>query len=147
MTLIRWSPFFPARGWPAFGGEPYEGMEEVRNASGLIPAVDVYDAAKEVVVETALPGVDPKHVELSIEGGVLTIKGASERKTEIEEKNYYRKEIRSGSFMRQVALPTGVKEDAATASFENGILKVRLPKAGLPESKKISINVVSKDQS
>lgn len=141
MSLIRWSPFF----------EPFDAMEKffdnvpatMHASGGLIPAVDVYDAKDEVVVETALPGVDPKDVELSVENGVLRIKGSSERKTEVDDKNYYRKEIRSGSFMRQVALPSGVKEDAASASFENGILKIRVPKAALPEPKKISINVKS----
>lgn len=129
--------------------DSFNGMEKffdgfpspMRSSGGLIPAMDVYDAADDVVVETSLPGVDPKHIELNIEDGVLTIKGSSERKTEVDEKNYYRKEIRSGSFMRQVALPNGVKNDDAKASFENGILKVRIPKAALPKPKKISIDV------
>lgn len=143
MALIPWSPFF----------EPFNSMEKFfdgfptagRNGGGLIPAVDVYDAKDDVVVETSLPGVDPKHIELNIENNVLTIKGSSERKTEVDDKNYYRKEIRSGSFMRQVALPANVKDEAATASFENGILKIRIPKTELPQPKKISINV--KDES
>lgn len=142
MSLIPWSPFFDSingiekfmDGFPA----------PTRGGNGLIPAIDVYDAQDTVVVETSLPGVDPKHVELNIENGVITIKGSSERKTEVDDKNYYRKEIRSGSFMRQIALPQGVKGEDATASFENGILKIRIPKAELPKAKTIKIEVNDK---
>ena len=140
MSLIKWSPFF----------EPFDAMDEffknvpaVSRNQGLIPAIDVYDSNNAVVIETALPGVDPKHVQLSIENDVLTISGSSERKTEVDEKDYYRKEIRSGSFMRQVSLPPGVKEGDAKASFKDGILKIEFPKAQLEQSKTIKIDVKS----
>jgi len=138
MSLIKWSPFF----------EPFDQMDEffknvpaVNRSQGLIPAIDVYDSNNAVVIETALPGVDPKKVQLSIENDVLTISGSSERKTEVDEKDYYRKEIRSGSFMRQVSLPPGVKEGDAKASFKDGILKIEFPKAQLEQSKTIKIDV------
>ena len=141
MSLIPWSPFFDSLDSTDkfFDGLP----STLRASSGLIPAIDVYDAKEEVVVETVLPGVDPKHVQLSIENGVLSIQGSTERKTEVDDKNYYRKEIRSGSFMRQVSLPQGIKDGEATASFENGILKIRIPKTALPAAKKITIDVKS----
>lgn len=130
MSLIRWSPFF----------EPFEAMDKLMEGN-LIPPINMYDTKDGMVVETSLPGVDPKQVELSIENGVMTIKGTSERKTEVDEKDYFRREIRSGSFMRQVSLPTGVKEEDAKASYDNGILKVTFPKANLPAPKKITIDV------
>ena len=139
MSLIRWSPFL----------EPFESFDNYiqgkhivsRHASGLVPAIDVYDRADAVVIETALPGVDPKKVEISIDQGVLSISGSSERKTEVDEKDYFRKEIRSGSFMRQVALPSAVVEDKAKASFADGILTVEVPKLEQHETKKISIKI------
>jgi HSP20 family protein len=138
MSLIKWSPFF----------EPFENIDKffdlhpaTMQRGGLVPAIDVYDSKDAVVIETALPGVDPKHVQLSIENDVLTISGTTERKTEVDEKDYYRKEIRSGSFMRQVALPAGVQEDAAKASFKDGILKIEVPKLEQPKSKTINIQV------
>lgn len=136
MSLIRWSPF-----------EPFDGMEKFLDSfpaaarGGLMPAVDVYDRADAVVVETALPGVKPEQVELSIENNILTVRGSSQRKTEVDEKDYYRKEIRSGQFMRQVALPAGVKEDGAQASFKDGILSVTIPKLEAPKAKAIKIDV------
>ena len=138
MSLIKWSPFF----------EPFDAMDKffknvpsVSRGQGLVPAIDVYDKNDAVVIETALPGVDPKKVQLSIENDVLTISGSSERKTEVDEKDYYRKEIRSGSFMRQVSLPPGVKEGDAKASFKDGILKIAFPKAQIEAPKKIKIDV------
>ncbi|MFZ2804449.1 MAG: Hsp20/alpha crystallin family protein [Patescibacteria group bacterium] len=138
MSLIKWSPFF----------DPFENFDKfvdmhptTAGRGGLVPAIDVYDSKDAVVVETALPGVDPKNVQLSIENDVLLISGTTERKTEVDEKDYYRKEIRSGSFMRQVQLPAGVKEDGAKASFKDGILKIEVPKLDQPKSKTINIEV------
>ncbi len=139
MSLIRWSPFFEP--FEAFD-KYFDGMPALRReAGGLVPAVDVYDRADAVVVETALPGVDPRKVEISIEDGVLSIAGSSERKIEVDEKDYYRKEIRSGSFKRQVALPAKVKEGEAVASFHDGILKIEMPKMTEAKPNKISIKI------
>lgn len=141
MSLIKWSPFF----------EPFENFDKMLDlasssgrAQSLVPAIDVYDTKDMVVIETALPGVDPKHVTLSVENGMLIISGTSERKTEVDEKDYYRKEIRSGTFMRQVALPAGVSEEQAKASFTDGILKIEFPKAQMEQPKTIKIDVQSK---
>jgi len=138
MSLIKWSPFF----------DPFENFDKfvdmhpmTTQRNGLVPAIDVYDSKDAVVVETALPGVDPKNVQLSIENDVLTISGTTERKTEVDEKDYYHKEIRSGSFMRKVALPTGIQDDAAKASFKDGILKIEVPKLEQPKPKTINIQV------
>jgi len=97
--------------------------------SGFTPAVDVYEKDGSVIVETPLAGVDPKDVEVSVENGALVIKGETSKKSEVDEKNFYRKEVRSGSFYRSIPLPAPVKEDAAEATSENGILKIVMPKA------------------
>ena len=139
MSLIRWSPFL----------EPFESFDTyfngkhgaLQNTNGLVPAIDVSDRADTVVIETALPGLDPKNVAISIDQGVLTISGSSERKTEIDEKEYYRKEIRCGSFMRQVVLPSAVAEGEAKASFKDGILMIAVPKLERASPKKISIHI------
>jgi len=134
---MKWSPFF----------EPFDKMDEFFKdlpsvnlaKQGLIPPVDMYDTKDSIVVETTLPGADPKRVSVEIENGVLTIKGSSERRTEVDEKNYYRKEIRSGQVFRQIALPARIEEGKAQASFENGILRVEIPKS--PEAKPKSVKI------
>lgn len=141
MSIIRWSPFLaPFENFDKFLDE-FPGVS--RKGNGLVPAIDVYDNKDAVVVETALPGVDPKNVQLSIQDDVLTISGSTERKTEVDEKDYYRKEIRTGSFMRQVALPSGVKGDQAKASCKDGILKIEIPKEEKTIAKPITIDINS----
>jgi len=141
MSLIRWSPFF----------EPFEGMDKMleemqamnaRPSSGIIPPVDMYETKEAVVVETPIAGIDPKHLSISIDNGMLSIKGTSERKTEVDDKNYYRKEVRHGSIYRQVALPSAVDEEKTEASYENGVLKILMPKVG--EKKAIKVEVKKK---
>lgn len=111
----------------------------------FVPAINMYETDTAVVVETPLAGVDPKDVEVSVEKGVLTIKGQSKKEHEVEDKNYYRKEMRSGSFYRQVALPAPVSEDKVSAEFENGMLKITAPKMQQASAKKVSVKVVKKE--
>lgn len=141
MSLIKWTPFFPeyddmdkmmSEMLPAVRGEQY----------GFTPALDMYEDKDNVIVETQLGGINPDKVNISIENNVLTIKGESEKKSEIDEKNYYRKEIRRGAFFRTVSLPTKVDGDKATAVNEDGILKITVPK--VPEVKSKTIKIESK---
>ena len=65
---------------------------------------------------------------------------------EVEEKNYYCKEVRSGSFYRQVALPAQIREDDVIAEFEDGVLKITCPKAEPTKTKKVSVKVIKKNK-
>lgn len=78
--------------------------------------------------------------------GVLTVKGATKKEHEVDEKNYYRKELRSGSFFRQIALPVAVKEDAVKAEFEDGVLKITCPKAASTPVKKVAVKIIKKEK-
>lgn len=135
--IIKWTPF----------PEQFEDMDKLfqeflpvaRSGMGFMPAVDVYQDKDTVIVETQLAGIDPEKVDISIENDVLTIKGESEKKSEVEDKNYYRKEIRRGSFYRSVPLPTHVMGDKASAEAKDGVLKVSIPKA--PEAKPKTIKI------
>jgi len=138
MSLIKWTPFFPE----------FEDMDKnfesmlpsvQGNQFGFTPAVDMYEDKDNVVVETQLGGIDPDKVDISIENNVLTLKGESEKKSEVEEKNYYRKEIRRGSFYRSIPLPTKVDGDKASAVSEGGLLKISIPKAAETKPRTIKI--------
>lgn len=127
MPIIKWAPFL----------ESFEDMD--RMFENLMPAVDVYQDKDNIFVETQLAGIDPEKVDISIENDVLTIKGESEKKSEVEDKNYYRKEIRRGNFYRSVPLPSRVIGEKASAEAVNGILKIVVPKA--PEAKPKTIKI------
>ncbi len=115
-----------------------------RNQSGFMPAVDMYEDGENVIVETQLAGIDPEKVDISIENDVLTVRGESEKKSEVEDKNYYKKEIRRGSFYRNVPLPAHVQGDKASAEAIDGVLKISIPKAGEVKPKTIKIKTKKK---
>lgn len=146
---MRLVPFRP--GWGLLDDmvdDMMSGMPSLSNQSlkAFTPAMDLYETDKAVVVETPLAGVKPEDVEVSVEKGVLVVSGQSKKEHEVDDKNYYRKEIRSGSFFRQVALPTAVVEDGVKAEFEDGVLKITCPKAKSAKAKKISVKVVKKNK-
>ena len=137
--LIKWTPFL----------EPFEEMDKMltdfnstRSMQGFVPAVDVYQDKNNVIIEAELAGIEPENVDISIENDVLSIKGRSEKKSEVEDKNYYRKEIRSGSFYRNIPLPAHVIGDKASAEAKDGVLKIVVPKS--PETKPKTIKIKTK---
>ena len=141
MAIIKWTPF------PFV--DNFDEMDKFFDSwptmpKAFTPAIDVYQDDDNVFVESSLAGIDPEKVDISIENDVLTIKGDSEKKTEVEEKNYYRKEVRSGSFYRAVQLPARVSGDAAEATYEKGILKIKVPKAAEAKPKTIKIQMDKK---
>lgn len=122
-------------------------LPALRDTMGLAafsPALDMYEENNAIIVESLLAGINPEDVEVSVDKGILTIQGKSSKEHEVEEKNYYHKETRSGSFFRQILLPTQVLAEEVTAEFDNGILKIELPKQKQAKSKKINIKVSRK---
>ena len=130
--LIHWSPM---RDMDKFFEDDFWG------GADFSPAIDVYQDKDNVVVEAPLAGVDPEKVDISIENDVLTISGKTEDKKEVKREDYYRKEVREGSFSRSVILPMSVKADKAEASSEKGVLKIVIPKADEVKPKKIAVKV------
>ena len=94
----------------------------------LIPSMDVKETDEEIVVETELPGLYEKDVSLTVQNGVLTIQGEKKLEHDEEQENYHIMERRYGSFQRTLRLPESVDEGKIEARFENGVLKVTLPK-------------------
>ncbi len=137
MSLIKWTPML----------DPFNEMDRFfdsfpsQGLSSFAPAVDVWEDENNVYLETPLPGVDPEKVNIAIENDVLTIEGSAEKKSEVDEKNYYRKEVRYGSFHRAVALPSAVKPDEAKAEYAAGVLKISVPKEERVKPKKVKVVV------
>jgi len=103
------------------------------------PSVDISENDKAFTLLADIPGVAPKDIEISMEKGVLTIKG--ERHTEnIEEKeNYRRVERQSGQFYRRFTLPDSADADKIEATSEHGVLKVTIPKQEVSVSRRIEV--------
>jgi HSP20 family protein len=91
-------------------------------------ATDVYETDKDLVVEMQVPGFKKEDIKISFQDDYLKVEGRAEEEKEEKEKNYWRKEIRKGSFVRVIPLPRKVDPKKAKASFKDGVLKISLPK-------------------
>ena len=104
-------------------------------------AVDVVENKDEFVVKASVPGIKPDDLDVSYSDGTLTIKGEIKEEKDVKEDQYHLRERRSGSFMRSITLPTMIKGDAIQASYQDGVLSLRLPKAEEVKPKRIAIKV------
>ncbi|MBO4520787.1 MAG: Hsp20/alpha crystallin family protein [Alphaproteobacteria bacterium] len=92
------------------------------------PKMDVADLKDKIEVKAELPGMEKDEVTLTCENGILTVSGKRKQETEEKSKDYYMKEISSGSFSRSVRLPENIDESKIEAEFKNGVLTVMIPK-------------------
>jgi HSP20 family protein len=91
-------------------------------------ATDVYETDKDLVVEMQVPGFKKEDIKVSFQDDYLKVEGKAEEEKEEKDKNYWRKEIRRGSFVRVIPLPKKVDPRKAKANFKDGVLKISLPK-------------------
>lgn len=112
---------------------------------GWAPPVDIQEDEKEIVILAELPGLRPEQVEVTCENGVLLIRGekSEDRKESDQSRRYHLIERTYGGFSRSFQLPQGLDESKIEASFDHGVLTVHVPKAALPQPKKIQINASS----
>jgi HSP20 family protein len=102
-------------------------------------ALDVYATDESLVVEANLPGLKPEEVAITVEGNVLTIAGETKSSRQDDEGSTLLQEIKRGSFSRTLTLPAGLEADKATATFEDGVLTLRIPKAEQVKPRQIKI--------
>lgn len=151
-ALVRWTPWEELADFEREAGrmfrsllEPLERLAPVPIARSLqwVPACDMVTRGEDLVVRFELPGIDPeKDIQLTVEDGMLCVRG--ERRFQDDEKaeGYYRRGVARGSFERAVRLPEGLKPEDIKATYDSGILEVVLPKAAaLPQANRIPIQV------
>jgi HSP20 family protein len=106
--------------------------------AGWAPAVNIEETKEELIVSAELPGVAPTDVEVEIEDGILTLRGRKEAVRE-EDRRYHLWERRYGSFQRSFTLPRGVSQEGIEATYQDGVLRIRLPKVQEAKGRKIEI--------
>ena len=102
--------------------------------------LDVTSTADALIVEAAMPGIKPDDVEITVENGTLSIRGEARQERSEGEGESLVQEIRRAAVSRTVSLPSGLEPDKATASFENGMLTLRIPKAEEVKPRQIRIS-------
>ena len=105
------------------------------------PLIDVEETKDEIIVKAQLPGLKREEIKLQVQQDALVISGERKAESETEEKTVHLVETVYGKFQRVLGLPVDVKADSASATYEAGILTVRLPKAEEAKPKEISIEV------
>ena len=118
-----------------FGSRPFgERLATPAVGTQFAPHVDVRENAEEIAIDAELPGIEEKDISLTVQDGVLTLSAEKKLEKRDEKDNYHMLERRYGTFQRALRLPDSVDEDKIEASFDKGVLKVRLPKR--PEAAK-----------
>ena len=108
-------------------------------AADWSPAVDVKETDNEYRITADIPGVDPKDIEVSVENGVLTIRGERSEESEDNEDNYRRVERFRGTFFRRFTLPETADAERIKAQGNNGVLEVTIPKQERAHRRKIEV--------
>jgi HSP20 family protein len=108
--------------------------------SDLTPPIDVHETADELVVTAALPGMKADHVEITITGQTLALRGEFKADEQVKNDQYLYRERRFGAFSRSLQLPVRVQGDQAQASFADGVLTLTIPKAEEVKPRQIRIN-------
>lgn len=151
MSMVRWDPFRELEdvndrlnrlfGRGTLAARPSEGGETAMTGIDWAPSVDVSETAEEFIVKAELPGVQKDDIKVSVESGVLTLRGERKQEKEEKGKKYHRIERQYGSFMRTFTLPDNVDESKIQAEAKDGILNVRLPKSEKAKPKAVNVKV------
>ena len=147
MALARWTP---QRDLMAVRDEMNRVLNEVfgRGANdesawfsgAWSPPVDIYETDEALVMKAELPGFSKDDISIELKENTLVIKGERKHEDEVKEGNYHRKERMYGAFQRSFMLPATVDREKVSASYKDGILELRLPKAVEAQPKRIAVS-------
>jgi HSP20 family protein len=143
MVITRWDPFREVASLQNRMNSLFRGLNEGDSSlttASFVPAVDIYEDDKRVVLKLEIPGVDQKDLDVSVENHTLTVKGERKFESEEKEQNFHRIERRYGSFFRAFTLPSTVDSENVQAVYNNGVLKLELAKKAEAQPKQIKIN-------
>lgn len=148
MTIVRWEPLRELSSLQSEMNRLFNTVFEGTNGNGAanggvrrwVPAMDLVETGDALVLRADLPGMSEADVQIEVEDGILTVSG--ERKAEHEERQegFYRLERASGAFSRSLTLPKNTDATGVTATFDRGVLEVRIPKPEESKPRRIEIS-------
>ena len=151
MSIVKYDPFRELRSLQDdmtrlfTGVMPAHANREEITHGAWAPSVDIYEDKERLVLEAELPGMNREDFEISVENNVITLKGERRFEKKTDGDNYHRVERSYGSFTRSFTLPQTVTAEGAAADFENGILRVSLPKRAETKARKIEVGGATPD--
>ena len=123
-----------------FGRDDLLDSDAMSGPGDWVPAVDILEAEREMIIKAELPGVEAKDVVVSLDNNVLTLKGERKTEREVSRENYHRMERAFGSFHRSFTIPAFVDAENVKAEFRNGLLTITLPKKDSARGRSIEVN-------
>src|SRR4051794_14423124 len=145
MTIVRWEPLRELSSLQSEMNRLFNTVFDTPVANGgsrrWVPAMDLVETADDFVLRADLPGLTQDDVKIELEDNVLTVSGERKAEHEAREEGFYRLERAFGTFSRSLTLPKGVKGEAVTAAFTNGVLEIHIPKPEAVKPRRIEIAV------
>ncbi len=144
MPITRWDPFREVMALQNRVNSIFRDMNESEGpltTASFVPAVDIYEDNKKVVLKLEVPGIEEKDLDIRVENNTLTVKGERKFEKEEKEENFHRIERRYGSFYRAFTLPSTVDTEHINANYKNGVLVLELSKKPEAQPKQIKVNV------
>ena len=140
MGLMRWDPLRGA--FSLWNGRSRLPSVEGSSPVGLMDlALDMYETEDSVVVELSVPGMSPEDIQVRVTGNRLTVEGELKGENKTENRNYVLQERRYGRFERTFTLPRGVDVEAIRATFDDGVLRIEMPKREEARPRRIRVDV------
>jgi len=149
MAITRWDPFREVMALQNRVNSLFREMNDDDSpltTASFVPAVDIYEDSKKVVLKLEVPGIEEKDLDVRVENNTLTVKGERKFEKEEKEENFHRIERRYGSFYRAFTLPSTVDTEHVGASYNAGVLKLELAKKPEAQPKQIKIGVGAQNQ-
>ena len=145
MTIVRWEPLRELNSLQSEMNRLFNNAFDTPAGSAgsairrWVPAMDLVESGEQFILRADLPGMSEEDIEIELEDGTLTVSG--ERKAEHDERGegFHRVERAFGAFARSLTLPKGIDADAVSASFDRGVLEIRIPKPEARKPRRISI--------
>ena len=144
MAITRWDPFREVMALQNRVNNLFREMNEGDSpltTASFVPAVDIYEDSKKVMLKLEVPGIDEKDLDIRVENNTLTVKGERKFEKEEKEENFHRIERRYGTFFRSFTLPSTVDTEHINAAYVNGVLKLELSKKPEAQPKQIKVNL------
>ena len=145
MSLVKWNPFremedlfdryTKAVGWP------HGSSQDIISAGDWAPRVDISETDKEFTIKAEIPEVKKEDVKVTLDNGILSIRGERKQEKEEKGKKYHKIERHYGSFSRSFTLPDNIDVSKVEAVFKDGMLNLRIPKTAAEKSKLIEVQV------
>jgi HSP20 family protein len=143
MTIVRWEPLRELNSLQSEMNRLFNtAFDSGSSGPALqrwVPAMDLVESGEQFVLRADLPGMSEEDIQIELEDGTLTVSGERKAEHEQREEGFHRVERSFGTFARSLTLPKGIDGDAVSASFDRGVLEIRIPKPEARKPRRISI--------